>query len=41
MKVSIPGEHTLRFGGRICEFDSIEDHPFIVPVDVTYHLTVE
>ena len=36
-----PGEHTLRFGGRLCEFDGVADHPFVAPVDVTYHLTVE
>jgi len=36
-----PGEHTLRFGGRYCEFDTFDTHPFGGEVDVTYHLTVE
>lgn len=35
-----PGVHTLRFGGRFCEFDSDLDHPLFPPIDVTYHLTV-
>ncbi len=35
-----PGEHTLRFGGRICEFDNFDDHPLAGPIDITYHLTV-
>lgn len=34
------GEHTLRFGGRFCQFDNFDDHPLAGPVDVTYHLTV-
>jgi hypothetical protein len=36
-----PGEHTLRFGGRFCQFDNVDDHPVFGPVDVTYHLTVQ
>lgn len=36
-----PGEHTLRFGGRFCQFESFDDHPVFGPVDVTYHLTVQ
>lgn len=35
-----PGEHTVRFGGRLCEFDSLDDHPFFPPLDVTYVLDV-
>ena len=34
------GEHTLRFGGSWCEFDSAAVHPVFEGVDVTYHLTV-
>lgn len=34
------GEHTVRFGGRLCEFENVDDHPLGPPVDVTYHLTV-
>lgn len=35
-----PGEHTLHFGGRFCQFDNFDDHPLAGPIDVTYHLTV-
>ena len=35
------GEHTLRFVGRLCQFDNFEDHPFFGPIDITYHLTVQ
>lgn len=35
-----PGEHSLHFGGRLCQFESFDDHPFFGPVDVTYQLTV-
>ena len=35
-----PGEHTLHFGGRLCQFDNFDDHPLAGPVDITYHLTV-
>jgi hypothetical protein len=34
------GGHTLHFGGRLCQFDNVDDHPLAGPVDVTYHLTV-
>jgi hypothetical protein len=35
-----PGQHTVRFGGRFCQFDNFDDHPLAGPVNVTYHLTV-
>jgi hypothetical protein len=35
-----PGEHTLHFGGRFCQFDNFDDHPLAGPIDITYHLTV-
>lgn len=35
-----PGQHTLRFGGRLCQFDNFDDHPLAGPIDITYHLTV-
>lgn len=35
-----PGQHTVHFGGRLCQFDNFDDHPLAGPVDVTYHLTV-
>lgn len=35
-----PGQHTLRFTGRLCEFDTFDDHPLFGPVDVTYQLNV-
>jgi uncharacterized protein len=35
-----PGEHTLRFGGALCEFETNAIHPAVGPIDVTYHLTV-
>lgn len=35
-----PGEHELRFGGRLCQIDNFQDHPLFGPVDVTYHLSV-
>jgi uncharacterized protein len=36
-----PGEHVVRFGGALCDFESNEIHPAVGPVDVTYHLTVQ
>lgn len=36
-----PGQHTLRFGGALCEFETNEIHPAVGPVDVTYQLTVQ
>lgn len=35
-----PGQHTLHFVGRVCEFDNFNDHPFFPPIDITYNLTV-
>lgn len=35
-----PGEHTLRFGGRLCQSGSLADHPDFGAVDVTYRLNV-
>jgi hypothetical protein len=34
------GNHTLHFGGRLCQFDNFDDHPLGGSVDITYHLTV-
>ena len=34
------GQHTLRIQGRICEYQTENDHPFFGGVDVTYHLNV-
>ena len=35
-----PGEHTLRFGGRLCQSEGLDSHPDYGPIDVTYRLEV-
>ncbi|MEM7583335.1 MAG: nuclear transport factor 2 family protein [Acidobacteriota bacterium] len=35
-----PGEHVLKFGGRLCQAGTLTDHPDFPPVEVTYHLDV-